>query len=166
MVTQNVLKSWKNTITTDACLPHAAQICKLRFCTFNHIIRWLPNRPSFWCFDPFDKHQARSSFWLPASNMDSLLIQSWTLYAVSVSVIVARLAFRRIMLKSFADLQTDDWIMVLLLLPLTASTVLTVSLGDSEPDKQSTYRYVLEELQIVMVWLVKACLLVLYWRIL
>lgn len=70
------------------------------------------------------------------------------------------------MLKSFADLQTDDWIMVLLLLPLTASTVLTVSLGDSEPDKQSTYRYVLEELQIVMVWLVKACLLVLYWRIL
>ena len=98
--------------------------------------------------------------------MDSLLIQSRTLHAVSVSVIIARLAFRRIMLKSFADLQTDDWIMVLLLLPLTASTVLTVSLGDSEPDKQSTYRYVLEELQIVMVWLVKACLLVLYWRIL
>jgi hypothetical protein len=98
--------------------------------------------------------------------MDSLLIQSWTLHAVSVSVIIARLAFRRIMLKSFANLQSDDWIMVLLLLPLTASTVLTVSLGDSKSEKQSTYRYVLEELQIAMVWLVKACLLVLYWRIL
>ena len=98
--------------------------------------------------------------------MDPLLVQSWTFHAVSVSVIIARLAFRRIMLKSFADLQSDDWIMVLLLLPLTASTVLTVSLGDSQSEKQSTYRYVLEELQIVMIWLVKACLLVLYWRIL
>lgn len=72
------------------------------------------------------------------------------------------------MLKSFADLQTDDWIMVLLLLPFTASTILTVSVGagDLNSERQRINRYVLEELQIILVWSVKACLLVLYWRIL
>lgn len=98
--------------------------------------------------------------------MDSLLIQSWTFYALSTSVIFARLIFRRIMLKSFADLQADDWVMVFLLLPFTASIVLTVPVAGSYSEKQRTYRYVLEELQIVMTWLVKVCLLVLYWRIL
>lgn len=96
--------------------------------------------------------------------MNSLLIQSWTLYALSLTVIVARLVFRRIMLKSLTDLQADDWVMVLLLLPLTAFTVFTVSTGGSE--QPSVYRYILEELQIIISWLVKICLLVLYWRIL
>lgn len=73
--------------------------------------------------------------------------------------------FRRIMLKSFTDLQADDWIMVFLILPFTASTVFT-TLVTSPKTQGRTYRYVLEELRIMTAWLVKACLLVLYWRIL
>lgn len=98
--------------------------------------------------------------------MDSLLVQSWSLFALCISIIFARLMFRRIMLKAFKHLQSDDWIMVFLMLPVTAFVVLTVAVGDAYSTKQSTYRYVLEELQIVITWLVKAGLLVLYWRIL
>lgn len=102
-------------------------------------------------------------------NMDatsSLTIQSWTLYAIAVVIIFARLVFRRIMLKSFADLQADDWIMVFLLLPFTAAIVLLVPATDAKSANHGVYRYVLEELQIIITWLVKACLLILYWRIL
>ena len=96
----------------------------------------------------------------------ALVIQTWAFYAIVVSVIFARLIFRRIMLKSFADLQADDWIMAFLLLPFTSSMVLTTRVANSESTRQLTYRYVHEELQIVVTWLVRACILVLHWRIL
>lgn len=97
----------------------------------------------------------------------SLAIQSWIFYALAVSIVFARIAFRRIMLKSFADLQADDWIMVALLAPFTASIVLANFIAKAETQQQQhIHRYILEELQIVINWLVKACLLVLYWRIL
>ncbi|KAF1355874.1 hypothetical protein EJ07DRAFT_131174 [Lizonia empirigonia] len=95
----------------------------------------------------------------------SLAVQSWIFYALAVSIVFARLVFRRIMLKSFADLQADDWIMVALLAPFTASIVLSNFVAKAETQQQHIHRYVLEELQIVINWLVKACLLVLYWRI-
>ncbi|KAH6642221.1 hypothetical protein C7974DRAFT_97482 [Boeremia exigua] len=97
--------------------------------------------------------------------MDFLPAQSWALFALSVSIIFARLMFRRIMLKSFRHLQADDWVMIFLLLPLTASVILTVSVSEAQLEKQRTYRFVLEVLHITMTWLVKVCLLVLYWRI-
>jgi hypothetical protein len=96
----------------------------------------------------------------------ALNVQTWTFYAVVVSVIFARLVFRRIMLKSFADLQADDWIMIFLLLPFTASMVFTIPIATSEAPRQLGYRYVHEELQMVITWLVKACILILHWRIL
>lgn len=96
----------------------------------------------------------------------SLLVQSWTFYAIAVIIIFARVVFRRIMLKSLVDLQADDWIMVFLLLPFTAAIVLMVPAADPKPSSHRVYRYVLEELQIVITWLIKACLLILYWRIL
>lgn len=96
----------------------------------------------------------------------SLIVQSWTFHAVAVTIIFARLVFRRIMLKSFADLQADDWIMVFLLVPFTAAIVIMAPAADVKSDNHRVYRYVLEELQIIITWLVKACLLVLYWRIL
>lgn len=96
----------------------------------------------------------------------SLAVQSWIFYALAVSIVFARIAFRRIMLKSFADLQADDWIMVALLAPFTASIVLANFIAKAETQQQHIHRYVLEELQIVINWLVKTCLLVLYWRIL
>lgn len=100
------------------------------------------------------------------SPTTSLAVQSWTFYAMTVVIIFARLLFRRIMLKSFADLQADDWIMVFLLLPLTAAIVLMVPATETNSVNQQVYRYVLEELRLIIIWLVKACLLILYWRIL
>ncbi|KAF1924194.1 uncharacterized protein M421DRAFT_296694 [Didymella exigua CBS 183.55] len=97
--------------------------------------------------------------------ISSLTIQSWTCYAIVVAIVFARLVFRRIMLKSFVDLQADDWIMVFILLPFTAAIVLMVPAADQRMTNNRVYRYVLEELQIVIAWLVKACLLILYWRI-
>jgi hypothetical protein len=56
--------------------------------------------------------------------------------------------------------------MVSVLLPYTASIVLANLVGDRQSAAERRFRYVLEEMQIVTTWLVKACLLVLYWRIL
>ena len=49
------------------------------------------------------------------------------------------------MLKSFADLQADDWIMVFVLLPLTISITLINLVPDSATPKQRIYRYLIEE---------------------
>ncbi|KAF3053824.1 hypothetical protein E8E11_010173 [Didymella keratinophila] len=98
-------------------------------------------------------------------STSSLIVQSWTFYAIAVVIIFARVVFRRIMLKSLADLQADDWMMVFLLLPFTAAIVLMVPAAETKFVNHGVYRYVLEELQIIITWLVKACLLILYWRI-
>lgn len=85
---------------------------------------------------------------------------------MSISIIVARLVFRRVMLKAYKDFQSDDWIMVFVTLPLTAFTILTTFFDNADPARRITNRFVLEELHIAITWLIKACLLVLYWRIL
>jgi hypothetical protein len=74
--------------------------------------------------------------------------------------------FRRITLGSFKKLQADDWIMLCILLPYTASITFANQLRDANSLTERKFRYVLEEMQIITIWLVKACLLVLYWRIL
>jgi hypothetical protein len=69
-------------------------------------------------------------------------------------------------LGAFKKLQVDDWIMVVVLTPFTALIVLTNLVARSTTVEAVIYRFVLENMQIITVWLVKACLLVLYWRIL
>ncbi|KAF1921600.1 hypothetical protein BDU57DRAFT_413055, partial [Ampelomyces quisqualis] len=95
----------------------------------------------------------------------ALAVQSWALYAISISLIFSRLIFRRIMLGCYKKLQADDWVMMLLLLPYTASIVLANQVGTSQSAEERKFRYLLEEMQLVTLWLVKACLLVLYCRI-
>jgi hypothetical protein len=56
--------------------------------------------------------------------------------------------------------------MLCILLPYTASIAFANQVGDAESLTERKFRYVLEEMQIITIWLVKACLLVLYWRIL
>jgi hypothetical protein len=56
--------------------------------------------------------------------------------------------------------------MVLILLPYTASIVLANRVGRAQSEAERKSRYILEDMQIITTWLVKACLLVLYWRIL
>jgi hypothetical protein len=74
--------------------------------------------------------------------------------------------FRRKTLARFSRFQADDWLMVLVLLPYTASIVSTNRVGSERSTRGRIYRFVLEETQIVTLWLIKACLLILYWRIL
>ncbi|KAH7377827.1 hypothetical protein BKA66DRAFT_151269 [Pyrenochaeta sp. MPI-SDFR-AT-0127] len=95
----------------------------------------------------------------------ALAIQSWILHGTGISFIISRIIFRRITLHSFRKLQADDWLMVFALIPFTAAVVLANQISDGQSQKERKFRYVLEELQIVTIWLVKACLLVLYWRI-
>lgn len=95
--------------------------------------------------------------------MKFIIVQSWTLFTLCIATILARLMFRWIMLKAIKHLQSDDWMMVLLMLPLTASTTFVVIIDNMSREQGRTPRYVLEELQVVITWLVKACLLVLYW---
>ena len=56
--------------------------------------------------------------------------------------------------------------MVLVLIPITAAIILVNQMSNVNSTKQRKFRYVFEELQLITIWLVKACLLVLYWRIL
>lgn len=55
--------------------------------------------------------------------------------------------------------------MTIVLIPFTAVIVLTNLISEGRTAKDRKYRYVLEELQVVTTWMVKACILVLYWRI-
>ncbi|KAH7384069.1 hypothetical protein DE146DRAFT_681158 [Phaeosphaeria sp. MPI-PUGE-AT-0046c] len=98
-------------------------------------------------------------------NFTTLAIQSWTFYAISISLIFSRLIFRRITLGHFKNLQADDWLMLVVLVPYTASIVLANQVGHTQTSQERKFRYVLEEMQIITTWLVKACLLILYWRI-
>ena len=63
-------------------------------------------------------------------------------------------------------LQADDWLMISAVIPFTAAIALANQATNIQFSGKRKYRYVLEEMQIVTIWLVKACLLALYWRIL
>ncbi|KAF2851315.1 hypothetical protein T440DRAFT_394598 [Plenodomus tracheiphilus IPT5] len=95
----------------------------------------------------------------------ALTVQSWVLYAVATSLILSRIISRRLTLLSWKKLQADDWLMFFVLVPFTAGIVLANQAPTSQSMAGRKVKYVLEELQIVTAWLVKACLFVLYWRI-
>lgn len=69
-------------------------------------------------------------------------------------------------LGSFKKLQADDWTMISVLIPFTALIVLANQSCDSTTTHERKSRFAMENVQIITVWLVKACLLILYWRIL
>ncbi|KAL6709172.1 hypothetical protein ACN47E_001988 [Coniothyrium glycines] len=95
----------------------------------------------------------------------ALAVQSWALYGIGVSLIFSRIIFRRITLGCFKKLQADDWLMVFILIPYTASIAIANQISSEDSTQNRKFRYVLEELQLVVSWLVKTCLLILYWRI-
>jgi len=74
--------------------------------------------------------------------------------------------YRRLTLGLTRKLQADDWLMLCVVVPYTSSIILANQVGSAQSPTQRKLRYVLEETQILTMWLVKACLLVLYWRIL
>ncbi|KAF2112979.1 hypothetical protein BDV96DRAFT_648600 [Lophiotrema nucula] len=104
----------------------------------------------------------------------AVTIESWTLYALGVCLIASRLISRRITLGSISSLQCDDWLMLLVLLAFTgvilcANQVYEKTSAPARTTDDEIWRlktkFALEELQLLTIWLVKACLLILYRRI-
>ncbi|KAH7113853.1 hypothetical protein B0J11DRAFT_141582 [Dendryphion nanum] len=107
-----------------------------------------------------------------SSSIIPLAVESWILYAIAICVVGSRLIFRLITLGSFRNLQFDDWLMIFVLIPFTATTVAAnqVNLHWDSTDPSSRVlalkmKFFLEEMQMTTTWLVKACLLILYRRI-
>ncbi|KAF1970644.1 hypothetical protein BU23DRAFT_205880 [Bimuria novae-zelandiae CBS 107.79] len=97
-------------------------------------------------------------------------VESWSLYAFGVGLVLARLISRLFTLGSLRRLQLDDWIMVIVIVPFTGVIVtanesyLPKSVADDQV-RRLKLRFVLEELHLASNWLIKACLIILYRRI-
>lgn len=117
--------------------------------------------------------------------MLSLVGESWTWYGLTWAIVIVRMASRRILLGSFRKLQLDD---VLMLIAMLTDTVLIIAMNivsksssnllypgedisqfsSDEIDKRifgSKMVLVVEQMQCITIWLVKACLLLMYHRL-
>ncbi|CAG9951492.1 unnamed protein product [Clonostachys rosea f. rosea IK726] len=114
----------------------------------------------------------------------SLLIESWILYALGVALVICRMVSRRMKLGKWRNLMIDDYLM---LFALGNCTVVVVSINEVAkkgsnylspkdavvltPDgiQKAVYgskmTFVLEICTITCIWTVKACLLILYSRL-
>ncbi|KAF3769354.1 hypothetical protein M406DRAFT_249523 [Cryphonectria parasitica EP155] len=116
--------------------------------------------------------------------MSALVAELWAWYGLTIFVIGARLASRRLLYGTFTKLGADDYIMVLVLISFTVLSVgvhiLTYTPTnlidpsdpvDLTPDTVKTRIFgskmviVVEQMQILTIWSVKACLLVMYHRL-
>ncbi|KAL8863140.1 MAG: hypothetical protein Q9178_000515 [Gyalolechia marmorata] len=114
-------------------------------------------------------------------SVQSLTIESWTLYPFGILLIAARIISRRILLGSFKKLQIDDWIMLFVAVTFTGvivsvnqvshnlSNYLPPGAAESFTSEErenaiygSKFVMVLEEFMLANTWLCKACLLILY----
>ncbi|KAK7192157.1 hypothetical protein PSPO01_01729 [Paraphaeosphaeria sporulosa] len=96
--------------------------------------------------------------------------ESWTLYALGVGLVLARLISRLSTLGSIRKLQLDDWTIILAVIPFTgmvfsANQTFDPNTSAKDTTRRLKMRFLLEELQMTTVWLIKACLLILYRRI-
>ncbi|KAL8786501.1 MAG: hypothetical protein Q9213_002728 [Squamulea squamosa] len=115
------------------------------------------------------------------SSVQSLTIESWTLFPFGILLIAARIISRRILLGSFKKLQIDDWLMLFVAVTFTGVIVSVNQVshnlsnylppGAAEkftPEEHDNAIYgskfvmVLEEFMLANTWLCKACLLILY----
>jgi len=119
----------------------------------------------------------------------SLMACAWSLWGMAFLSVIFRFVSRRLIAgpgfkRFFADLKADDYLMVVTLLPMLMGVALTsnevaaygsnyvpegVTKGWSEPQIASArwgskMLLALEEFMIGTLWLVKACLLILYAR--
>ncbi|KAI1114037.1 hypothetical protein F5Y14DRAFT_195153 [Nemania sp. NC0429] len=113
-----------------------------------------------------------------------LLVESCIWYGITLMVVAARIASRKVLLGSFKKFQVDDFLMIL---ALVADTVLLVVINIAsekntnliDPEHVplltpeditdrilgSKLTMVSEQSQILIIWLVKACLLIMYSRL-
>lgn len=116
--------------------------------------------------------------------MSNVLAEMWAWYGLTVLVVSARFISRRLLFKSFKALQADDYLMLFLMLVYTALLgvihILThtptnlINPADNivlTPEDIKLREYgsklvlVTEHLQMVVIWSVKGCLLILYSRL-
>jgi hypothetical protein len=115
----------------------------------------------------------------------SFEVESWIWYSCGVGMTVTRLVSRTMLKGSIKGLQLDDWLMLVILVSYTAFIVTInkevhynsnlIAPGDnvsdfSQADIQSRIygsklTVVVEQMQCISVWLLKACLLLLYHRL-
>lgn len=115
----------------------------------------------------------------------SLLVESWIWYALGVFIVAARLLSRALLFRSVKNLKVDDWMMLATLVPYTALlvTINIVSHTSSNlivpGEDVSTFSpkeiadrvygsklvVVVEQMQCITVWLLKACFVFLYYRL-
>ncbi|KAE8137953.1 hypothetical protein BDV38DRAFT_270974 [Aspergillus pseudotamarii] len=114
----------------------------------------------------------------------TLAIETWTLYVFGTVLALLSMASRRIARKSWKKLQTDDYLMVVILFTFTGVVVCAnetaqhgsnyiplekaLSLTEEEHDDAvygSKMTFILEHFTLVSLWLVKACLLIIYNRL-
>ena|ERR1700759_1758398 len=112
-------------------------------------------------------------------------IESWIWYGVNVSIILLRFVARILHLRSVKKLQLDDWLMLIALVTETAFIVTInkvvhynsnlIAPGEdvsnfTPSDIQeriygSKLTVVVEQMQCCTIWLLKLCLITLYWRV-
>ncbi|KIH92812.1 hypothetical protein SPBR_02887 [Sporothrix brasiliensis 5110] len=119
-----------------------------------------------------------------AKHLPGLLPGSWALWSIGMATVFARFLSRRLALGSWRKLQLDDYLMALCVLTFTGVTVCSNQVGISgsnyasdaeiatwspaetrDAEWGSKMLLALEECMMATVWLVKACLLILYGRL-
>ncbi|CAK7245711.1 MAG: hypothetical protein STHCBS139747_007300 [Sporothrix thermara] len=119
-----------------------------------------------------------------ADDVSSLKPGSWALWTIGIVTVLARFASRRLALGGWRKLQVDDYLMALCAITFTGVTVCSNQVGingsNYAPDDEiaswtpheiqdaewgSKMLLALEEFMLATVWLVKACLLILYGRL-
>jgi hypothetical protein len=117
--------------------------------------------------------------------MVPLLVESWIWWSVGITVALLRLAARIMHLGAVRKLQADDYLMMLAMASHTAfiitinkevnynsnliqpgTNVYTLSQDDiDERIYGSKLTVVVEQMQCLTTWTLKACLICLYWRV-
>ncbi|KAJ9137543.1 Decarboxylase [Pleurostoma richardsiae] len=117
------------------------------------------------------------------STESHLAVDSWTLWGIGMATVICRLASRRMLFGSFKKYQLDDYLMMLAAISFTGVVVSSnqVAINGSNyvsdevvaqftPQERNNAEWgskmllALEQFQLATIWLVKACLLLLYAR--
>ena len=111
--------------------------------------------------------------------------ESWIWYALAMALVVCRVLSRTIFFGNLKNLKIDDWLMVVTVAPYTVLLVVInivahtssnllepgtnlATMSQEERDERvygSKLILVVEQMQLVTIWLVKACLIILYHRL-
>jgi hypothetical protein len=111
--------------------------------------------------------------------------ESWIWYALATAMVVCRVLSRTIFFGNLKHLKIDDWLMVATMAPYTVLLVVINIIAHTssnllEPGTNlavmsqtervqriygSKLILVVEQMQLLTIWLVKACLIILYYRL-